>query len=330
MLNSGSAINFPFPVCRRGRTPRAPKLVSQDRMEETDRFQTAPPLPRAKLGAGYRGNPSQAQPGEVACWFRKNDAPAPSKAGREATRKRMKKIAVVGAGHIGSTIAALLSGSGDYEVLVIDRDQAALSGIETGALVSTQAVDAAKSGALRDAIAGAFAVVSAAPYQLTTLIAKAAIEAGVHYLDLTEDVASTHEVERLAEGARKAFIPQCGLAPGFMSIVAFDFVRRFDRVMDMQLRVGALPRYPSNALNYNLTWSTDGVINEYCEPCEAIVDGKLRDVRRWRNARTSPSTASPTRRSTPPAAWARSARRSKARCATSTTAPSAIPATRRS
>ena len=41
------------------------------------------------------------------------------------------------------------------------------------------------------------------------------------------------------------------------------------------MRVGALPQYPSNALNYNLTWSTDGVINEYCEPCEAIVEGEL-------------------------------------------------------
>ena len=44
------------------------------------------------------------------------------------------------------------------------------------------------------------------------------------------------------------------------------------------MRVGALPAYPSNALNYNLTWSTEGVINEYCEPCEAIVDGQLREV----------------------------------------------------
>ncbi|MBS0384990.1 MAG: saccharopine dehydrogenase family protein [Proteobacteria bacterium] len=188
----------------------------------------------------------------------------------------MKKIAVVGAGHIGSTIAALLSGAGDYEILVIDRDQAALARIEPSAQVSTKAVDVAKSGPLRDAIAGAFAVISAAPYQLTTVIAKAAVEAGVHYLDLTEDVASTHEVERLAEGAGKAFIPQCGLAPGFVSIVAFDFVRRFDKVMDMALRVGALPQYPSNALGYNLTWSTDGLIHEYCEPCEAIVEGKLR------------------------------------------------------
>ena len=43
----------------------------------------------------------------------------------------------------------------------------------------------------------------------------------------------------------------------------------------MRLRVGALPQYPSNALNYNLTWSTDGVINEYCEPCEEIANGEL-------------------------------------------------------
>jgi saccharopine dehydrogenase-like NADP-dependent oxidoreductase len=47
----------------------------------------------------------------------------------------------------------------------------------------------------------------------------------------------------------------------------------------VRLRVGALPKYPSNALNYNLTWSTDGVINEYCEPCEAIVDGLARQTR---------------------------------------------------
>jgi saccharopine dehydrogenase-like NADP-dependent oxidoreductase len=44
------------------------------------------------------------------------------------------------------------------------------------------------------------------------------------------------------------------------------------------MAVGALPKFPSNKLNYNLTWSTDGVINEYCEPCEAIVNGVRREV----------------------------------------------------
>ncbi len=77
---------------------------------------------------------------------------------------------------------------------------------------------------------------------------------------------------------KSAFIPQCGLAPGFISIVANDLASRFDTLESVRMRVGALPQYPSNALNYNLTWSTDGVINEYCEPCEAIVEGELIEV----------------------------------------------------
>ena len=85
-------------------------------------------------------------------------------------------------------------------------------------------------------------------------------------------------MRELAAGASTAFIPQCGLAPGFVSIVGFDLAQRFDTLDSVKLRVGALPQYPSNALNYNLTWSTDGVINEYCEPCEAIVNGVRREV----------------------------------------------------
>jgi hypothetical protein len=107
--------------------------------------------------------------------------------------------------------------------------------------------------------------------------AEAARELGVHYLDLTEDVASTRAFSELAVGASTAFIPQCGLAPGFISIVAADLARQFDSLDSVRMRVGALPAYPSNALNYNLTWSTEGVINEYCEPCEAIVDGQQRE-----------------------------------------------------
>src|SRR6202000_494118 len=63
----------------------------------------------------------------------------------------------------------------------------------------------------------------------------------------------------------------------FISIVAYDLAAKFERLDSVRMRVRALPLYPSNALNYNLTWSTDGVINEYDEPCEAIVDGELRE-----------------------------------------------------
>ncbi|HZZ35583.1 MAG TPA: saccharopine dehydrogenase C-terminal domain-containing protein, partial [Caulobacteraceae bacterium] len=140
-------------------------------------------------------------------------------------------------------------------------------------------LDVDDTKALTAAMAGKFAALSAAPYHLTFKVAQAAKAAGARYLDLTEDVASTRKVKALANGAGTAFIPQCGLAPGFISIVAADLASRFETLHDVRLRVGALPKYPSNALNYNLTWSTDGVINEYCEPCEAIVDGVPRQTR---------------------------------------------------
>ena len=191
----------------------------------------------------------------------------------------MKDVVVIGAGHIGSTIAHLLSGTGDYQVTVADQSAKALASMGVMPRVEHRVLDVTDAAALRELLAGKFAVLSAAPYHLTFHVAEAAKAAGAHYLDLTEDVATTRKVKALAEDAATAFIPQCGLAPGFISIVAADLARHFDELHDVRLRVGALPKYPSNALNYNLTWSTDGVINEYCEPCEAIVDGLPRHTR---------------------------------------------------
>ena len=190
----------------------------------------------------------------------------------------MHQITIIGAGKIGSTIAQLLHRAGDYAVTVIDRSEVQLMRLEGCEGVATLALDITDPVALTTALCGQFAVLSAAPYHLTTRIAEAAKAAGAHYLDLTEDVASTRAVKALAIGAKTVFAPQCGLAPGFITIVANDLAQGFDTLHDVRLRVGALPKYPSNALNYNLTWSTDGVINEYCEPCEAIVDGQLRET----------------------------------------------------
>ena len=191
----------------------------------------------------------------------------------------MKDVVVIGAGHIGAAIAILLSECGDYRVTVADRSAEQLAALGASPRIEHRVLDVTDAEALRAILAGKFAVLSAAPYHLTFKIAEAAKAAGAHYLDLTEDVASTRKVKTLAAGAATAFIPQCGLAPGFISIVAADLAQHFDALHDVRLRVGALPKYPSNALNYNLTWSTDGVINEYCEPCEAIVDGLLSQTR---------------------------------------------------
>lgn len=190
----------------------------------------------------------------------------------------MKEVVVVGGGKIGSMIAEMLAGSGDYAVTVADASAQALERLETTAPVSKVQVDISNEAALDGLLAGKFAVLSAAPFHLTVAIARAAKRAGAHYMDLTEDVASTRAVKALAQDARSAFVPQCGLAPGFIGIAAYDLAQRFDELHDVRMGVGALPKFPCNALNYNLTWSTDGLINEYCEPCEAIVGGVRRET----------------------------------------------------
>jgi saccharopine dehydrogenase-like NADP-dependent oxidoreductase len=197
-----------------------------------------------------------------------------------------KNILILGAGKIGQVVADLLAGAaGDYTVTLADRDAAALNALAaqghagaTGGTSRSLVLDMGEPKALAAALEGQYAVLSAAPYHLTLGVAEAARQAGVHYLDLTEDVATTRRIRELAADAGSAFIPQCGLAPGFIGIVAADLASRFERLDSVRMRVGALPAYPSNALNYNLTWSTDGVINEYIEPCEAIVDGRRVEV----------------------------------------------------
>lgn len=182
----------------------------------------------------------------------------------------MTNVMLVGGGKIGVAIAEFLAGSGDYRVTVADRDDEALARMPSTVERRRVVIDDAAS--LAREIAGHHVVLSATPYYLNAIIAAAARTANAHYLDLTEDVASTRAIKALAEGADTAFIPQCGLAPGFISIAAHDLARKFDKLRDVSMRVGALPVFPTNALKYNLTWSTDGLINEYCNPCESIRD----------------------------------------------------------
>lgn len=190
-------------------------------------------------------------------------------------------ILVLGAGKIGRTIAKLLSRSGDYAVTVADSEPVALERVE-GLVPEAQRLqlDATEPAAVRSALQGKDTVLSALSFHHNPLVAEAALAAGTSYFDLTEDVATTARVREFSARARdgQIFMPQCGLAPGFVSVVASDLARRFEKPEAVHMRVGALPRFPTNALKYNLTWSTDGLINEYCNPCDAIVRGKRREV----------------------------------------------------
>jgi len=193
----------------------------------------------------------------------------------------MHGVLLLGAGKIGRMIAKLLHGSGDYAVTVADVDSASLLMLQKKVPgIDTQAVDAADRASLLRLMKNANSVVSALSFRFNPLIAELARETGLSYFDLTEDVNTTDTVERIAEmaGPGQVFVPQCGLAPGFVSVAAHELTRGFDRLDKVYMRVGALPQFPSNALKYNLTWSTDGLINEYCNPCEAIHAGRLQAV----------------------------------------------------
>ncbi|HEV2817034.1 MAG TPA: saccharopine dehydrogenase C-terminal domain-containing protein [Allosphingosinicella sp.] len=186
----------------------------------------------------------------------------------------MKEVLLVGGGRIGAMITDLLATSGDYHVTVADHSAEALAGVREHARVATLRLDVTDRAALLGALSGKFAVLSAVPFAFTIHVARGAAEAGVHYFDLTEDVATTNQVRELASGSRGVMMPQCGLAPGFVSIVAYDLANRFDALDEVRMRVGALTEHPANRLRYELTWSVEGLIHEYLAECDAIVDGK--------------------------------------------------------
>lgn len=189
---------------------------------------------------------------------------------------RRNSVLILGAGKIGGAIARLLHHAGRYDVTLGDVSEAALARVAASTPVRTQRLDVTDRDQVTSAASGRAAVVSACSFDQNQGIAVAALAAGASYFDLTEDVATTAAVRAIAEQARpgQIFMPQCGLAPGFIGILAANLCRGFDRLDRVKMRVGALPLYPTNMLKYNLTWSTDGLINEYCNPCDSIRNGR--------------------------------------------------------
>ena len=188
----------------------------------------------------------------------------------------MQRVLLVGAGKIGRTIASFLSHVGDFDALVADADETSLRRVAESAAVETVRLSADDASALKKAASGRDVVVSATSFALNPTIAAAALAVGASYFDLTEDRQTTAAVRHIARGAKpgQVFMPQCGLAPGFVSIAANHLTRDFDRLDEVRMRVGALPQFPTNEMKYNLTWSTDGLINEYGNPCEAVHEGR--------------------------------------------------------
>jgi len=185
------------------------------------------------------------------------------------------KIGIVGAGKIGGTIATVLESCRFCKSVILAdaRTNIDLTGLRKSKFVP---VDVKQPAQLAAFVVRHDVVVSAAPYFLNQAIARACAEAGVSYFDLTEDVATTTYIKKLARKAPQAtFMPQCGLAPGAINIVGGALASSLAQVRNCEMRVGALPLNASNQMKYYLSWSTAGLINEYCQVGQALHDGKL-------------------------------------------------------
>ena len=198
---------------------------------------------------------------------------------RSLKKESVKKLVIIGAGKIGSTIYHFLKALPDNTMFKLE---VSIADNTPDNLTSTMYQDSALLLAEHCDFQQFFqqhhfdAVINAGPYSLSIPIADAAQSCGLSYFDLTEDVESCQHIQKLAKNSlpNQIFIPQCGLAPGFISILARSLYDQFESLESVQLRVGALPQFPTNQMLYNLTWSTSGLVNEYCNLCESIEQGQ--------------------------------------------------------
>jgi saccharopine dehydrogenase-like NADP-dependent oxidoreductase len=181
------------------------------------------------------------------------------------------RVAVLGLGKVGLLAARLLHEAG-FSVTGFDRVA------PRGATAfPVQIVDVASKETLATELASSQAVLSCLPYHLNRGLAEVTHALGIHYFDLTEDVPTTQAIIEMSKTSRGLMAPQCGLAPGFVGIVAASQIASFDSCRSVRMRVGALPQNPTGLLGYAFNWSPEGVVNEYLNDCEVIEGG----VRKW-------------------------------------------------
>ena len=137
----------------------------------------------------------------------------------------------------------------------------------------------------RDAVLGAMrecdAVMSAIPYYFNAELAELAVEAGVHFCDLggnTEIVFKQKKLDAKARAKNITVVPDCGLAPGMVNILAEYGIKQLDSVDAVRIFVGGLPQHPEPPLNYQIVYSIEGVLDYYTTLSWVLRNGKQTQV----------------------------------------------------
>jgi lysine 6-dehydrogenase len=195
------------------------------------------------------------------------------------------KIAIIGSGLMGRAAAYDLCRADDVEKVGLfdfDFDLAEEIVKKYGnEKVSAGKVDAGDEEEITRILKEFNVCISAVTFKYNPGLTRAAINSQTHFLDLggnNDIVKSQFEMNQQAKEADVVVIPDCGLAPGMVSILAAAGIKEFDKVKSLKIRVGGLPQNPRPPLNYQMVFSSEGLINEYWEPVVILENGRKKTV----------------------------------------------------
>ena len=192
---------------------------------------------------------------------------------------------MLGGGTQGSAAAFdLLRDDAVDEVLIADLRPDSLHPAlrpHLGGRLATVRANASCQWEVAAAMNGAAGVLCALPYYFNYDMARLALEAGAHFTDLGGNTAIVDRQRGLGARAREAglsVVPDVGLAPGMVNILAQGGIDRLDAVESVRLWVGGLPRNPQPPLNYQIVYSLEGMLDYYVTPAEILRDGRRTKV----------------------------------------------------
>lgn len=195
------------------------------------------------------------------------------------------RMLVLGAGLQGSACAFdLLNNASVQRVVLADSRPAELPSFLApfaGDRLEQHVLDVRDANAVRAAMAQCDGVLSAIPYYFNFPLAQLAVESGVHFADLGGNTGIVRQQKTLDEAAKAkgvSVVPDTGLAPGMVNVVAQHGIDQFDSVESVKLFVGGLPQVPEPPLGYQIAYSIEGMIDYYTTPSLVVRDGQPQEV----------------------------------------------------
>ena len=196
------------------------------------------------------------------------------------------KILVLGAGRMGfGAVYDLVNNSPDVSVVTVadadfEKAQHIENTIDSPKLSAVQ-MDVSDYKKTSELMRRHDSAISCVNYWFNAELSEIAIETQTNFCDLGGNNYVVEKQLALDEKAKNAeinVIPDCGLAPGMVSILAMDGANRFDEIEEIHIRVGGLPQNPKPPLDYQLVFSVEGLINEYIEKARVIRSGQIAEV----------------------------------------------------